>query len=166
VQISSQTYSRGGFSISSIELGKSEVKDGISLMPGDQITGVRILLDHHTGAIRGQIMVEGGILPPNAKLLSTIFKMDNDNVNVSMPSKDIDSSGKFFYDGLTAGEYTVLVIPIASASTISGKDLSKRVMVYDGSVTDVTIVVRIISEQKREEERKEEKSNDQQPPTD
>src|SRR5262249_40361426 len=53
----------GGFSIGRVELNGTDQTSGIDVGAGQQITGVRVVLRHGSGLIRGRVKFEGGTLP-------------------------------------------------------------------------------------------------------
>jgi Carboxypeptidase regulatory-like domain len=77
--------------------------DGINVAPGENINGVRIIVAHCDGAIRGEVKVIGGTLPENytiyvwAGLMGAVgfFK-----------TATVDEKGRFLIEGLLPGEYS------------------------------------------------------------
>ena len=48
------------FSILRIERDGAALREGIQINPGEQVTGVRIVIGHGTNIVRGQLRVTGG----------------------------------------------------------------------------------------------------------
>jgi Carboxypeptidase regulatory-like domain len=76
--------------------------DGIDVSPGEDISGVKLIVAHGDGAIRGEVKVTGGTLPENSNL--SIRAVGIGSTRFDKDAK-ADGKGRFLIEGLLAGEY-------------------------------------------------------------
>ena len=125
--------------------------DTINVKAGEHVTGLRVTVKYRnlTGAIRGQVKVETGELPPVSQMSLWLWPLD-DNLEPkpqsSIPKPELDSRGRFFAEGLPAGMYELRVYVYASERT-SGRtrhfdSKSQQVIVTDDTVTEVTLIIK------------------------
>ncbi len=93
-----------GFTFLRVERDGLPVRDGLTLLAGERVTGVRVLLTYGTGSIRGQIKVEGGVLPTRMHWLLTIRRADGEG---EVSSQQIDARGQFWVRDLAPGLYEI-----------------------------------------------------------
>jgi protocatechuate 3,4-dioxygenase beta subunit len=119
IQISMGTLmSESGYAISRIERGGVEVQSGLELRPNETITDLRIVVAQKNCVLRGQVRVEGGNLPKNARLQVSAHRVGNPQTRgfpslvdqVIGGSTQADADGQFKFDDLIPGEYEVSVI--------------------------------------------------------
>ena len=107
IHLSGHPALQKGFTLLRIERDGIELRDGIEIGPGEQITGVRVVLAYGTGIVRGQVKIEGGALPAGAQL-----RISGGRVGAgSTPSvfAQVDARGRFVIEGLLAGMYELTV---------------------------------------------------------
>jgi hypothetical protein len=85
-------YSPAGFSVLRIERDGVPQPDGIAIGPGDQITGVRIVLAYGAGVLRGQITFQGGALPPGTFVEVQAVQISEDQSRQTSQSSMADPS--------------------------------------------------------------------------
>jgi protocatechuate 3,4-dioxygenase beta subunit len=130
-----------GVGISRIERDGLVQSSGVEVKDGEQVTGLKILLNVNTGTIRGVVKTEHGELPPTARisLWLSISGVEGGRMQPqSMPGPIVDSRGHFVVEGVAAGTYEVnanVFIPDARRS-FSAK---QQVNVSDGVVSEVTL---------------------------
>src|SRR5262249_34630311 len=89
----------------SVERNGIELRDWMfDLAPGEQLTGVRVVIAHSAGVIRGQIKVEGEELFLGKWML---FLKGVRGAPALSFMDAIDGQGRFTLDGLAPGAYTV-----------------------------------------------------------
>ncbi len=100
------------FSIKRIERDGAEIKSAFEIRRGEQITGVRIVVVHANGTIRGQVEVAGGKLPEGWQLqiwAAPIRPTADDERYPAFRSgyghAVADEKGRFVIEKLAAGEY-------------------------------------------------------------
>ena len=125
--------------------------DTINVKAGEHVTGLRVTVKYVklTGAIRGQIKVENGELPPPSQIRLLLWPLDENlqpKRTSSLPTRpEWDARGRFFVEGLPAGTYelTVYVNPTertpGRTRTFSEKT---QVTVTDDTVTEVTLIIK------------------------
>jgi hypothetical protein len=143
-----------GLRVSRVELNGVEAPDGITVNPGQQITGVRVVFTQASGVIRGQVKVIGA-LPENAELgvemtsgqegaaSSRAFRASRDGYSTGAVA---DGKGRFVFDALPPGEYAVrayLRFRIDSHTTSSSNigSPTQRVVVTNGRETPVELII-------------------------
>lgn len=126
------------FSILRIEHDGVVQSRGIEIKAGENVSGVKIVLNYGTGSVRGEVKIVNGPLPPGA-LLNVWLKKPTDEVWHSRPHT-IDSRGHFVIEGVPAGEYELNVnanFP-GRQTTASAKQL---VTVNEGTPSDVVVAL-------------------------
>jgi hypothetical protein len=91
------------FSILRIERDGAPQREGIQINPGEQVTGVRLVISAGTNIVRGQLRVTGGALPEDAILMVNAYRAGTEIVNGR--SRQVVAGGRFVIEGLTPGEY-------------------------------------------------------------
>ena len=118
-----------------IQPSRFEIKDG------EQITGLKLIVNTGTGTIRGVVKAENGELPRTARF-SVWFRNTGVDPKSSMsnPTPIVDSRGHFVVEGLPPGTYeinAVVFIPGHNRSPTA----KQEVTVTDGSIIEVTLTV-------------------------
>jgi len=97
-----------------LELGRTEYNgapapEGIEVNPGEQVTGVRLVLVYGAITLRGEVQIVGGVFPPGQRLRAIVRRVDQP---MRMPLvRDVDARGHFVIENLTPGEYEVTAAP-------------------------------------------------------
>ena len=121
---------------------------GIEIKEGEQLAGVRVIINYANGTIRGVIKLENGTLPPNASVLVALQRV-GENTGIqpfgSYEPLRVDARGQFLQEGLAPGVYEVM-------GTIYSRDLrspppnvKQQVVVVSGGVSDVTLTLSLDS---------------------
>jgi protocatechuate 3,4-dioxygenase beta subunit len=135
------------FSILRIERDGAPQREGVQINPGEQVTGVRLVIGAGTNIVRGQLRVKGGALPEGAIPVVNAYRAGTEIVNGR--SRQVDAGGRFVIEGLTPGEYELkLSIHFPFGSTSETGKLTERlnkqtqaVTVGANQETQVTFVV-------------------------
>jgi len=139
------------FQIARIERDGIVHPKGIRIKEGEQVSGVRIILNYGNGAIRGVFKLEGGTLPENAVMGVTLRRLgeDHDSLNSPFGSARPDARGQFFMEGVIPGTYEMTgdVYVISTRSVFRGT--KQQVVVTDKGVTNVTVTVNLQSTPER-----------------
>jgi hypothetical protein len=96
-----------------------------------------------TGAIRGQLKVEDGELPPISQLGLLLWPLDENNQPIpshSIPPPQLDTRGRFVSKGLPAGVYRISVYQ--TTRTPTGEWTTQDVVVTDDTETEVTVTLK------------------------
>jgi len=136
-----------GLALLRVERDGVEQKNGIEVGSGEEISGVKVVFGYGTGAIRGQVKVDGGDIPAAAMMYLSIRRAGI-NQSLNMRTTAPDSRGRFLIDGLQPGEYelsllfqTKPVAPVAGGPAIISKDVKQTVTVTNGTESQVTMLV-------------------------
>jgi len=115
------------FSIARVEVnGVDHRTEGITVLDGAQINGVRLLIAYNSGRIRGQLEIPktlAGALRPGT-LIYIFAELVSDDGEVFRRESRVSSGGKFELIGLMDGEYKLTLFP--------GTGQSWRVTVTNG----------------------------------
>jgi hypothetical protein len=79
VTISAGSSRSPGLQLLRIERDGVDVSGGIDVLPGDQVTGVRIVLAHYAGVIRGTVIVVGSVLPEGLRFIVVARRLGDDS---------------------------------------------------------------------------------------
>jgi hypothetical protein len=139
------------FSIKRIERDGADIRNAMEIGRSEQITGVRIILAHNNGTIRGQVEIAGGKLPEGWQLNVSAYPVvvtDIDRVNPAYQSGGgstfADEKGRFVIENLAAGEYELTLTPMKRVehNQWSGEsEANHRVIVRSGAETTVKLTL-------------------------
>jgi Carboxypeptidase regulatory-like domain len=140
---------QGRFQISRIERDGIVYPKGIRINDGEQVSGVRIILNYGSGTVRGIFKLEGGTLPQNAVMGVTLRRLgeEQDSLNSIAGSAQVDARGQFFMEGLIPGTYemTAAVYIVSARSATPIRSTKQQVVVTDGGVTNVMVTLNLDS---------------------
>jgi hypothetical protein len=91
------------FSILRVERGGVPLGYQIEVSPGEQAHNLRVVLGYGVAAIRGQLKIIGGAMPSDITVYAHAKRVGADQ-SANFNSQ-VDASGQFVIEGLTAGEY-------------------------------------------------------------
>jgi hypothetical protein len=139
-----------GITLTRIERGGAEMKDGFEVTAGEQVTGVRILVSYGTAVIRGQVNVVGGVFPEGIQMHVSARRADGGGMHAGRPAT-VDARGRFIIEGLAAGEYELVFGAwLPGPQGLRVPEVKQNVTVSDGGESSVTMVVDL-TEKKKEE---------------
>lgn len=96
-----------GLSVSRVELNGASARDGIDIMDGEQVAGVRVVLAYGSGVVRGQINFTNGTLPTGARIMAHARRAGAAGEDAGGRTVEVDTRGRFVIEGLAPGEYEV-----------------------------------------------------------
>ncbi|MBO0861317.1 MAG: carboxypeptidase regulatory-like domain-containing protein [Chloracidobacterium sp.] len=96
-----------GLVMERIEHDGKPAPDGIDVVEGERVTGVRVILTYGSFAIRGEFRVVGGTLPAADTFFAYARTIDQSGQFHSIGSQRIDSRGQFTIENLPPGEYEI-----------------------------------------------------------
>jgi len=131
-----------GFTIMRIERDGVAQPGGVELKDGEQVSGIRLVVNYGNGTVRGLIKVENGDLPTTAHYRVWFAKPGDDpTAERALPSSpQVDSRGHFLVEGLPAGTYDVNAVVYVPGRRRPSQG-RQQVHVADGVVTEVTITL-------------------------
>lgn len=97
------------FSILRIERGGVSQGDQIEISAGEQAHHLRVALAYGVAAIRGQLKIIGGAAPSDIVVHAYARRVGGDQS--ANYGSQVDASGQFVIEGLTAGEYELRLYP-------------------------------------------------------
>jgi len=98
----------GGFLVKRIERDGVPQSDGIEISPGENLSNVRVIVEHGNLTLRGEVKIVGGNLPPTRWIIANATRL-----NESPPrtcAVNVDSRGQFIFENLLPGEYEVRLV--------------------------------------------------------
>lgn len=135
-----------GFTLLRVERNGVEVpRDGIEVGPGEQVTGVRIVVGYGTATLRGQInVVSAGqpvALPEGVRLSVSAARAGAQASGFISGGATVDSRGRFVLEGLMSGEYEVTVRAFATgAQPPRFVPVKQTVQMTEGGEATLTVV--------------------------
>jgi hypothetical protein len=139
------------FSIKRIERDGADIRNALEIGRSEQVTGVRIILAHNNGRIRGQVEIAGGKLPEGWQLNVSAYPVvaiASDRANPAYQSGGgstfADEKGRFVIENLAAGEYELTLIPMKRVELNQWRGESEathRVIVGSGAETAVKLTL-------------------------
>jgi hypothetical protein len=90
------------FSILRLDRGGVSQGSQIEVGAGEQAQNLNVVLVYGVAAIRGQLKIIGGAAPSEIVVNVYVKKVGDESVNFT---SQVDASGQFIIEGLTAGEY-------------------------------------------------------------
>jgi protocatechuate 3,4-dioxygenase beta subunit len=119
---------------------------GVWIKDGEQVTGLRLVVKYLTGAIHGQVKIEGDELLPNSRISLWINLLDpvgqEPTLFTSGQSPQLDSRKRFVVESLAPGTYEVNVAVFEPGRQDTARIYKEQVTVLDNAVSDVTITIK------------------------
>jgi hypothetical protein len=112
----------------------------IEIKDGEQVSGLRVVVQYLTGAIRGVVKLQKDDLPPGSQFgISLSFADGQARSDFGLPGAHVDSRGRFSLEGLAAGTYDVRV----SGTLPGGEYVStkQQVTVTNNSVSEIVLTL-------------------------
>jgi hypothetical protein len=129
-----------GFSLLRVERDGVEQREGIvEVAAGAQPPSVRLVVEYGSGILRGQVQIENGTLPGDARLYVTARRLNVAADN--LPGAEVDARGRFLLEGLPTGEYQLRAGGRLSQSGQRLQSATQNVQVTNGAETQVTLVI-------------------------
>ncbi len=140
---------RKGFSILRLERDGREMRDGIDVEAGENITNVKLVLAYGTSVIRGQVKIEGGE-PPDNLVMRVHALRPGEQTFVGTPVI-VDGRRRFALEGLSAGDYDIelsVFIENSGSAPTRIPPVKQRVTVPAAGTVDVTLTVNLAARDK------------------
>jgi Carboxypeptidase regulatory-like domain len=96
-----------GLSFGRVELNGAEQRDGVVLVEGGQVAGIRIVMLYGSGVMRGQLSFPDNAAPPQNMRMVVIVRRVGAPDGRGSYGVEADARGRFQIDSLPAGEYEV-----------------------------------------------------------
>ena len=124
---------------------------GIDIKDGEQIQGIRLIAKYLTGAIRGQVKIEGGELPASARVYISVTLVDDTTSN-SNRMEQVDARRRFYAQGLAAGRYVVRANVYLPGRVLDPNDSKQEVTVADNAVSEVVLTLKLKTNQDEDDD--------------
>jgi hypothetical protein len=147
VLISSKTAAAPpkGFTLARVERDGVVYSRGVPIKEGEQMTGLRVVVNYGTAILHGIVEVKNGTLPSSARIFVSLIKPGERLSN--MRPAPVDARGRFIIEGIPAGTYDV-----HAALNNVPQDMFRRtkreVTVQDGVTTEITLTLDMSPPQK------------------
>lgn len=126
------------FSIVRVERDAVVQPRGLELTAGEpQVNGVKLILRYGTGSVRGEVKFENGPLPAGARVMVWLRRVGETASNFR--SYPTDLRGRFLIEGVSAGDYELMVQ--VNAPGRQPPSATEPVTVTDGNVSEVVVTV-------------------------
>lgn len=114
-------------------------RGGFDIKAGEQISGVKLVLNYASGSVRGTVNFENGPPAPGMRFLVRLSKPgDNDT---RLQQKEVDARGRFMIEGVPPGAYDLWVNAFNSGPRERGPSATQSVTVADNATTEVVISI-------------------------
>ena len=111
---------------------------GIGVGEGAQVAGVRAVFAYGDAAIRGQVQVVGGKLPPQSRMSVQVLRPGGAGHFLGRPA-DVDARGRFTVEGLPSGDYELVVWVVRPGVRV--REIRQHVTLAEDGETDVTLTL-------------------------
>jgi hypothetical protein len=125
-----------GFVVSRIERDDVVQTRGIELKDGEQVSGIRVVVDYGTAVLRGRVNIQNGTLPPGTRIIVRLAAPGDSPLNLRSPV--LDERFRFIAEGIPAGNYELTVMAVGSTPRLT-RPVKQQVVLQNNSVTEVTI---------------------------
>ena len=133
-----------GLTLVRTELDGLDQKDGLEIVAGAQINGVRLVFAYGTGVVRGEVKIEGGSLPEGITLRVAIRSPANESRRFN-GGAELDSRLHFVLENIPPGSYELVVTGVKQSPgekpTPPVEYLKQTVTVANGTETRASLVV-------------------------
>src|SRR5262249_44057051 len=98
------TMARGqGLALSRVEFKGAPQREGIEVNPGENVTGVKVVLTRAALSLRGEVKFIGGDPPQGMRFSASARRTDLSTQNQPSSSTQIDARGQFLIENLAPG---------------------------------------------------------------
>ena len=139
-----------GLTLVRTEVDGLDQKEGIEIAEGGQINGVRLLFAYGTGAVRGDVKLEGGELPSGMSLQVVVRSADGDARRFHRQA-EVDARLHFVVENIPPGNYELVVLGAKPMNDPKSgppvEFLKQKVTVANGTEVKVNLVVDLAATQ-------------------
>jgi len=118
------------------QANRFEIKDG------EQVTGVRVVVNYGDATVRGSIKVENGKLPAGSRFTVRLGRIGDTATTMPVSVGQVDARGNFVIEGVEAGTYEVIATLLTPDRT-NQRTVKQQVSVAAGAATEVSIVFNV-----------------------
>jgi hypothetical protein len=140
------TPSPKGFTLARVERDGVVYSRGIPIKEGEQVTGLRVVVNYGTAILHGIVEIQNGPLPNGALIFVSLFKPGERLSN--MRPVPVDARGRFIVEGIPAGTYDVHAALSSVPRDKFRRTVKREVTVQDGVTTEITLTLDMSPPQK------------------
>jgi hypothetical protein len=100
----------GQFLVKRVERDGVQQPDGIEISPGENISGVRVVVEYGNLTLRGEVKIVGGNLPPTRWISAKADRLNESPLR--RYGANVDERGQFVFENLPPGEYEVSLLNV------------------------------------------------------
>lgn len=121
---------------------------GFDLQPGENVTGVRLVLQYGTAVLAGRVEVRNGTLAPGSRLYVSVSRAGM--AYATHFGTEVDNRGQFVIEGLGQGEYNVsLNAQVVTADhQFKGFSTSRQIHISGSGRQEITLVLDLSGKEK------------------
>lgn len=135
-----------GFTLARMERDGVVYSRGIPIKDGEQLTGLRVVVNYGTAILHGIVEVQNGPLPNGALIFVSLIKPGERLSN--MRPVPVDARGRFIVEGIPAGTYDVHAALASVPQDKFRRTVKRDVAVQDGVTTEITLTLDMSPPQK------------------
>ena len=131
-----------GLTLMRTEVDGVDQREGIEVTAGQQITGVHLVFAYGGGTIRGEVKIEGGVLPASLTLMLVVRSVAGDTRRF-IRSADVDARGHFVVENIPPGTYELSLRAMGADRTqitSAFEPVTRTVTVESGEVQVVLVL--------------------------
>ena len=133
-----------GFTLVRVQRDGLDQPEGFEIKPGEQVTGVRVVVSYGASTLRGQVQTPDGALPEGTRFYVEARRAGMSTGNILYAN--VDTFGRFVFENLAAGEYELVpqgIYPPGNGRAQQRTSAERKfVNVPENSETQVTLVFR------------------------
>ena len=133
-----------GLTLVRTELDGVDQKDGIEVAAGAQVNGVRLVFAYGSGSVRGDVKIEGGVLP-EGMLLQVLIRSVAGDLRRFRRQPELDARLHFVVENIPPGNYELVVLGITPSTGTKGvppvEFVKQTITVANGTEVKVNLVV-------------------------
>jgi len=137
-----------GLTLMRTELNGLDQREGIELAAGAHVSGVRLVFAYGTETIRGEVKIEGGVLPEGTTLQLSLRSRDGVEFGGESPRFnpiEVDARGQFVSENIPPGAYELSLrgIPKDHRQAPAFEPVNRTVTVANGADARVVFIVNL-----------------------
>lgn len=130
--------SKTGFVIARVERDGVVQPGGVEFRSGEQVSGLRVVLNYGSGTVRGSVKFENGPPPTGAQFAVMVTKPGGSGYRFG---QQVDSRGHFVVEGIPGGLYDVFVNSFVPGTHGQLASARQSINVAEGATTEVELVL-------------------------
>ncbi|HKP86268.1 MAG TPA: hypothetical protein VJZ26_09235, partial [Blastocatellia bacterium] len=138
-------YPARGFHLIRVERDGVDQREGIEIAAGERVSGVKVVIGHGTGVIRGLLKIEEGAFPEGTRFVITGRRVGDTSPFVHIQAES-DTRGRFLITGLLSGEYEIFIANRVTSNEddqpLGFQPATQKVTVTSGAEVQVVLALK------------------------